>query len=75
LIQVTESTKAEVLQCQQDKDQWATREDLHTITEMLYKITKTLNHTHNIVTKVRKHTVAQQLLTFDRLQSHCKEHT
>jgi len=70
LIQIKESPKAEVLQGQQDKDQWATREDLYTITEMLCKKTKTLNYTHNIVAKVRKHTVSQQLLTLDRLQNH-----
>jgi len=68
LTQMKESPKAEVLQSQQDKHQWATHEDLHTITEMLRKMNTTLKNTHNIVTKVREHTLSQQLLTLDCLQ-------
>ena len=68
LTQMKESPKAEVLQGQQDKHQWATHEDLYTITEMLRKMNTTLKNTHNIVTKVREHTLSQQLLTLDCLQ-------
>jgi len=57
LIQIKVSPKAAVLQGQQDKYQWATREDLYTIMEMLRKMNTTLNHTHNIVAKVRKHSL------------------
>jgi len=57
LIQIKESPKAEVLQCQQDKDQWATRENLYTITDMLCTMTKTLHHIRTTLAKVRKHTV------------------
>ena len=68
LIQIKESSEAEVLHGQQDKTQWATREDLDTITEMLRKVNITLNHTRNIVAKVRKRTLSQQLFTLDCLQ-------
>jgi len=68
LIKIKESPKADVLQCQQDKDQWATREDLYTITEMLCTMTKTLHHIHTTLAKVRKHTVSRKRSTLDYVE-------
>jgi len=68
LTQIKESPKAEVSQGQQEEHQWATHEDLYTVTEMLRKMNSTLENTHNIVTKVREHALSQHLLTLDYLQ-------
>jgi len=65
LIQIEESPKAEVLHCQQDKNQWETREELYTIMEIFHTMIKTLNHIFTILTEARNHTVSQQRSTLD----------
>jgi len=61
LIQIKESPKAEALHCQQDKDQWATREDLHTTTEQLCKMTKTLRYINTTLQSQTRYRLAQAI--------------
>jgi len=65
LIQNEESPKAEVLHCQQDKNQRETREELYTVHYHgdFHTMLKTLNHIFTILTEARIHTVSQQRST------------
>jgi len=65
LTLIEESPKAEVLHCQQDKNQWVTREELYTIMEIFHTMIKTLHHIFTILTEARNHTVSQQRSTLD----------
>jgi len=67
--QLKESPKAEGLHCLQDTDKWTTKEDQKAILETLRKMNKMVTHTHNIVARLRKHTITQQLLNLDLLQN------
>jgi len=69
LTQLKESPKAEGLHCLQDTDKCTTQEDKKAILETLRKMNKMLTHTHNIVAKLRTHTITQQLLNLDLLQN------
>jgi len=66
--QIEESPKAEVLHCQQDENQWETREELYTILEIFHTMIKTLNHIFTNLTEARNHTVSQQRSTLDYVE-------
>jgi len=68
LTQRKNSPKAEVSHRQQDKDQWATCEDLYIIAETLCKMTKMLHHLLTTPEKDNKHIVSQKRSTFDYAQ-------
>ena len=68
LIQIEESPKAEVLHCQQDKNQWETREELYTIMEIFHTVIKTLTHIFMILTEARNHAVSQQRSPLDHVE-------
>jgi len=58
--QIQELPKAEVLHCQQDKNQWETHEELYSTIEIFYTMIKLLNHIFTILTEARNHTASQQ---------------
>jgi len=63
LKQIEELPKAEVLHCQQDKNQWETREELYTTMEIFHTMIKMLNHIFTILTEARNHIASQQRST------------
>jgi len=52
-----------VLHCQQDKNQWATCEELYTTVEIFHTMIKMLNHIFTILTEARNLTAWQQRST------------
>ena len=74
LTQIKESPKAEALHCLQDTDQWATRQHLHTITEQLCKMTKTLRYINTSLAKVRRDTVSLKQSIFNHAVKHKCNH-
>jgi len=74
LTQIKESPKAEALHCLQDTDQWATRQDQHTITEQLCKMTKTLRYINTTLAKVRRDTVSLKQSVFNHAVKHKCNH-
>jgi len=61
--QIEKLPQAEVSHCQQDKNQWETREKLHTTIEIFHTMIKLLNHIFTILTEATNHTASQQRST------------